>query len=94
MFSVRGILSVVVVLIPPEDDDTSLVVMFKTIVVSGGVVVETPGIVALYAFMFLLERSGWERKRKVNNESISSCGREFMHVTLYFYELLSWMLPP
>ena len=56
MFSVGGILSVVVVLIPPEDDDTSLVVMFKNIVVSGGVVVETPGIVALNAFMFLLER--------------------------------------
>ena len=77
MFSVGGILSVVVVLIPPEDDDTSLVVMFKNIVVSGGVVVETPGIVALNAFVFLLERSGLAKEEESdNNGSLSSCGRE------------------
>ena len=64
MFSVGGILSVAVVLIPPEDDDTSLVVMFKNIGVSGGVVVETPGIVALNAFVFLLERSGWAKEEE------------------------------
>ena len=55
-FVVEGRLSVVVVLIPPDVDVASVVVTFKNLVVVGGVVVENPGVVAL--FVFSLARSG------------------------------------
>ena len=51
--------------------------LFKNIVVIGGVVAETPGIVALNAFVFLLERSVQAKEEESdNNGSLSSCGRE------------------
>ena len=47
------------VMIPPVVVVTSAVVSFENLgVVGGDVVVETPGIVSLNPFVFLLERSG------------------------------------
>ena len=59
-------------LIPQDVDVASVVVTFKNLVVVVGVVVETPGVVALNPFVFSLERSGKakeeeiERKNKAN----------------------------
>ena len=51
------------VLIPPDVDVASVVVTFKNlVVVIGGVVVENPGVVAL--FVFSLARSGAEKEEE------------------------------
>ena len=54
------------VLIPPNVDVTSVVVMFN---VGGGVVVETPGVVALNPFVFSLARSGAAKEEERGRRS-------------------------
>ena len=60
------------VLIPPDVDVTSVVVSFKSLVVGGGVVVETPGVVALNPFVFWLERSGAAKEEERGRRSRAS----------------------
>ena len=57
------------VLIPPNVDVTSVVVMFKNCVVGGGVVVETPGVVALNPFLLSLARSGAAKEEERGRRS-------------------------
>ena len=57
------------VLIHPDVDVTSVVVTFKNCVVGGGVVVESPGVVALNPFVFSLARSGAAKEEERGRRS-------------------------